>query len=146
MLINLVLAISLRLLMETSAYATNPGETVLLDEIHFYSPETTLFPELATRFGQTGRLTAEELYLILDWKAARRADEAPQAADQWPDLFAGCGRPWPAPARRAGRRGPAEAAPGRTVELRVANRHRDPGRALPRAVHGLRHPRVRRAR
>ncbi len=43
----------------------------MLDEIHFYSPETTLFPELATRFGQTGHLTAEELYLILDWKAAR---------------------------------------------------------------------------
>ncbi len=43
----------------------------MLDQIHFYSPETTLFPELAARFGQTGRLTAEELYLILDWKAAR---------------------------------------------------------------------------
>jgi hypothetical protein len=43
----------------------------LLDQIHFYSPETILLPELATLFGQTGQLTAEGLYLILDWKAAR---------------------------------------------------------------------------
>jgi hypothetical protein len=43
----------------------------LLDPIHYYSPDTTLFPDLATRFSETGKLTAEELYLILDWKAAR---------------------------------------------------------------------------
>ncbi len=43
----------------------------MLDQIHFYSPETTLFPKLAARFAETGRLTAEELYLILEWKAAR---------------------------------------------------------------------------
>ena len=43
----------------------------MLDQTHFYSPENTLFPELAARFERTGQLTAEELYLILDWKAAR---------------------------------------------------------------------------
>ena len=30
-----------------------------------------MVPELAARFGQTGQMTAEELYLILDRKAAR---------------------------------------------------------------------------
>jgi hypothetical protein len=43
----------------------------LIDPIDYYSPDTTLFPKLAVRFGQTGHLTAEELYLILDWKAPR---------------------------------------------------------------------------
>ena len=43
----------------------------MLDPIHFYSPETTLFPDLAARFDRTRQLTDEELYLILDWKAAR---------------------------------------------------------------------------
>ncbi len=43
----------------------------MLDPIHYYNPETTLFPELADRFQRTGNLTDEELYLILDWKAPR---------------------------------------------------------------------------
>lgn len=43
----------------------------MLDQIHFYSPEVTLFPDPAKRFQQNGKLTGEEIYLILDWKASR---------------------------------------------------------------------------
>jgi hypothetical protein len=43
----------------------------MLDPILYYSPEASLFPDLATRFARTGHLTGEELYLILDWKAPR---------------------------------------------------------------------------
>lgn len=35
------------------------------------SGATLLFPTLACRFAATGQLTAEELYVILDWKAPR---------------------------------------------------------------------------
>jgi len=41
------------------------------DPLTYYNAETYLFPELAHRFAETGKLTAEELYLILDWKASR---------------------------------------------------------------------------
>jgi hypothetical protein len=43
----------------------------LIDPIDYYSPDTILFPKLAVRFGHIGHPTAEELYLILDWKASR---------------------------------------------------------------------------
>ena len=44
---------------------------VLFDPIAYYSPETLLFPGLARRFADTGRLEPAALYLILDWKASR---------------------------------------------------------------------------
>jgi hypothetical protein len=54
------------------ARCRNPAdEEGLPNPIDYYSPETSLFPELAVRFAATGKLEAEELYLILDWKAAR---------------------------------------------------------------------------
>ena len=42
-----------------------------VEPLAYYSPETLLFPTLARRFADTGHLTAEELYMILDWKAPR---------------------------------------------------------------------------
>jgi hypothetical protein len=43
----------------------------MLDPLAYYAPEMRVFPELARRFAETGQLTPEELYLILDWKAPR---------------------------------------------------------------------------
>ncbi len=46
-------------------------DTGMLDPADFYNPESKAFPDLAKRFAISGRLTGEELYLILDWKAPR---------------------------------------------------------------------------
>jgi hypothetical protein len=41
-----------------------------LDPTVYYNPDTLHFPKLA-QFAAHGRITPEELYLILDWKASR---------------------------------------------------------------------------
>jgi hypothetical protein len=43
----------------------------MVGPLAYYSPEMLLFPALARRFADNGHLTAEELYVILDWKAPR---------------------------------------------------------------------------
>ena len=42
-----------------------------LDPTFYYEPARAYFPELARRFAATGRITSEEMYLILAWKAGR---------------------------------------------------------------------------
>lgn len=56
-----------------SAMTSHHGDQIrgMVDPLAYYSPETLLFPAIARRFADTGHLTAEELYVILDWKAPR---------------------------------------------------------------------------